>query len=274
MVRVKENSNCSLRLLLLVHAHVRTETPAFCSIDCISIPATPTPPCHPRCSPVRPPPQPLHPTSRPSQRTPPSPPACEARQLILHRNLTTQPPGPRSLLARFVPWPTMPGDWSGVLSNYAKLKHPETELPEGVCVHVDDHTISIVDGYEKAKFHFLILRECIDRSCHLGSYQTSPTSIAILTSVLVFSERSVPTRKGFGAFCRPRQPRQSPQIISCTRRTQVHASRKRRLEGEPLSHSLLHFLTHSLNRPRSNVRCWRSSVGNGTCRWVSMRTSQ
>ncbi|POY75221.1 hypothetical protein BMF94_1853 [Rhodotorula taiwanensis] len=47
--------------------------------------------------------------------------------------------------------------WLKVLENYAKLKDPQKELPAGVWVTSDEHTTTIFDGFEKAKYHLLIL---------------------------------------------------------------------------------------------------------------------
>ncbi|GAA6038155.1 hypothetical protein JCM8097_005766 [Rhodosporidiobolus ruineniae] len=65
---------------------------------------------------------------------------------------------PSSLRARFLPFPTPPGmSWNAVLEKYAKAKDPEKELPEGVMLQSDEQTLTIFDGYEKAKFHFLVM---------------------------------------------------------------------------------------------------------------------
>ncbi|GAA6024940.1 hypothetical protein JCM11491_000964 [Sporobolomyces phaffii] len=48
--------------------------------------------------------------------------------------------------------------WSAVLSNYAKLRDPERELAPGVLLEANDETLTIFDGYEKAKYHFLVLQ--------------------------------------------------------------------------------------------------------------------
>ncbi|GAA5916658.1 DNA 5'-adenosine monophosphate hydrolase [Sporobolomyces salmoneus] len=47
--------------------------------------------------------------------------------------------------------------WNAVLSSYAKMKDPERELPAGVLLNVNSETLTIFDGYEKAKYHFLVL---------------------------------------------------------------------------------------------------------------------
>ncbi|GAA6061473.1 hypothetical protein JCM10212_002552 [Sporobolomyces blumeae] len=47
--------------------------------------------------------------------------------------------------------------WSAVLQSYARLKDPEKDLPPGVWLASDDATLTIFDGFEKAKFHFLVL---------------------------------------------------------------------------------------------------------------------
>ncbi|KAK4335292.1 HIT-like domain-containing protein [Rhodotorula toruloides] len=71
---------------------------------------------------------------------------------------------PTSLRARFIPFPLPPtgamgsrAGWDRVLEDYAKLKSPERELPPGVWVTSDEKTLTIFDGYEKAKYHLLIL---------------------------------------------------------------------------------------------------------------------
>lgn len=78
-------------------------------------------------------------------------PSITPRLLQQNRYVTTlvdasksAPPRPKSLRARFQPWPldTMAGrgDWSGVLERYAKMKNPEKELGEDVCLCSDDKT--------------------------------------------------------------------------------------------------------------------------------------
>ncbi|GAA5840487.1 hypothetical protein JCM3766R1_000302 [Sporobolomyces carnicolor] len=47
--------------------------------------------------------------------------------------------------------------WSAVLANYAKMRDPERQLPSGVLLNVNAETLTIFDGYEKAKYHFLVL---------------------------------------------------------------------------------------------------------------------
>ncbi|BGP24857.1 forkhead-associated domain histidine triad-like protein [Rhodotorula toruloides] len=47
--------------------------------------------------------------------------------------------------------------WDRVLEDYARLKRPERELPPGVWVTSDEKTLTIFDGYEKAKYHLLIM---------------------------------------------------------------------------------------------------------------------
>ncbi|GAA5958784.1 hypothetical protein JCM8115_000352 [Rhodotorula mucilaginosa] len=47
--------------------------------------------------------------------------------------------------------------WNKVLEDYARLKKPERELPPGVFVAATRKTTTIFDGFEKAKFHLLIL---------------------------------------------------------------------------------------------------------------------
>ncbi|BGP48259.1 aprataxin-like protein [Rhodotorula kratochvilovae] len=71
-----------------------------------------------------------------------------------------------SLRARFLPFPLAPSgspssrpamSWNAVLESYARLRRPERELPEGVWVANDERTLTIFDGYEKAKYHMLVL---------------------------------------------------------------------------------------------------------------------
>ncbi|KAI5481746.1 hypothetical protein MNV49_000023 [Pseudohyphozyma bogoriensis] len=64
-----------------------------------------------------------------------------------------------SLKARFLPWPGNSArmSWDRVLQNYAALPNPEKSLQNGVYLTSDDHTLTIFDGYEKAKYHFLVL---------------------------------------------------------------------------------------------------------------------
>ncbi|KAK4056645.1 aprataxin-like protein [Microbotryomycetes sp. JL221] len=47
--------------------------------------------------------------------------------------------------------------WDAVLEKYARLKQPDKELPPSVLLLHDDKCMTIFDGYEKAKYHFLVL---------------------------------------------------------------------------------------------------------------------
>ncbi|GAA5869743.1 hypothetical protein JCM3774_003838 [Rhodotorula dairenensis] len=47
--------------------------------------------------------------------------------------------------------------WNRVLEDYARLKRPERELPPGVFVTANRQTTVIFDGFEKARFHLLVL---------------------------------------------------------------------------------------------------------------------
>ncbi|GAA6007033.1 hypothetical protein JCM10207_009177 [Rhodosporidiobolus poonsookiae] len=47
--------------------------------------------------------------------------------------------------------------WNAVLEQYARLKNLEKEVPSGVWLANDDKTLTIFDGYEKAKYHFLVM---------------------------------------------------------------------------------------------------------------------
>ncbi|TKA57937.1 hypothetical protein B0A53_00339 [Rhodotorula sp. CCFEE 5036] len=71
---------------------------------------------------------------------------------------------PTSLRARFIPFQSphktagrAKMSWNKVLEDYARLKKPERELPPGVFVAATRRTTTIFDGFEKAKFHLLIL---------------------------------------------------------------------------------------------------------------------
>jgi hypothetical protein len=56
-------------------------------------------------------------------------------------------------------WPPGPsGAWNQALAVMAAHPKPET-LPPDVYLRHDEHTLTIYDGYPKAKYHFLILRE-------------------------------------------------------------------------------------------------------------------
>jgi len=56
-------------------------------------------------------------------------------------------------------WPPGPsGAWNQALAVMAAHPRPET-LPPDVYLRHDEHTLTIYDGYPKAKYHFLILRE-------------------------------------------------------------------------------------------------------------------
>ncbi|KAK4702895.1 aprataxin, partial [Phenoliferia sp. Uapishka_3] len=48
--------------------------------------------------------------------------------------------------------------WNSVLEGYARQKDPRASIPSGVFLSSDDHTLTIFDGYEKAKYHFLVMR--------------------------------------------------------------------------------------------------------------------
>ncbi|GAA5983614.1 hypothetical protein JCM11641_007300 [Rhodosporidiobolus odoratus] len=47
--------------------------------------------------------------------------------------------------------------WNAVLEQYARKKNPRKDIPEGVFLQADDKTVTIFDGYEKAKYHFLVM---------------------------------------------------------------------------------------------------------------------
>ncbi|PWN32057.1 uncharacterized protein FA14DRAFT_111471, partial [Meira miltonrushii] len=47
--------------------------------------------------------------------------------------------------------------WNTALTGFAKSHNPKSQLPKGVHLRSDSHTLAIYDGYPKAKFHFLVL---------------------------------------------------------------------------------------------------------------------
>ncbi|KAL8281116.1 hypothetical protein RQP46_006474 [Phenoliferia psychrophenolica] len=47
--------------------------------------------------------------------------------------------------------------WNTVLEKYARAKDPRKEIPAGVFLKADSETITIFDGFEKAKYHFLCM---------------------------------------------------------------------------------------------------------------------
>ncbi|GAA5886069.1 hypothetical protein JCM6882_004252 [Rhodosporidiobolus microsporus] len=47
--------------------------------------------------------------------------------------------------------------WNAVLENYARMKRPQKEIPPGVWLADSERTLTIFDGYEKAKYHFLVM---------------------------------------------------------------------------------------------------------------------
>lgn len=57
-------------------------------------------------------------------------------------------------------WPAAGGRskmaWSNALAQYARTKDLGA-LPQGTLLRSDEHTLTIYDGYPKAKFHFLVL---------------------------------------------------------------------------------------------------------------------
>lgn len=58
------------------------------------------------------------------------------------------------------PWSIPNGmSWHKALENYARCSNPLKELPSSVVLLANDQCLTIFDGYEKAKFHFLVLRE-------------------------------------------------------------------------------------------------------------------
>ncbi|GAA5850487.1 hypothetical protein JCM8547_001890 [Rhodosporidiobolus lusitaniae] len=109
-------------------------------------------------------------TPRPNHLVPPPPfsDSSRAPPRPARRSSFPQPPhlspfpkavvyDPASLRARYIPF-SLPGmSWNAVLEGYARMRDPERELPKGVLLGCDERTLTIYDGFEKAKYHFLIM---------------------------------------------------------------------------------------------------------------------
>ncbi|MCO5565818.1 hypothetical protein L7F22_019493 [Adiantum nelumboides] len=80
---------------------------------------------------------------------------------------------------RVVHWPTGNASWNTALTQFAKTVNPKSQLPKGVYLRSDTHTLAIYDGYPKAKFHFLILPRIpfnLDQSNNSGTAVSQSTS--------------------------------------------------------------------------------------------------
>ena len=102
-----------------------------------------------------------------------------------------------SLRARFQPWPITTMSWSNVLEGYARLSDPAAQLPKNVYLRSNEQTsvahfrchgladyfasLSIFDGYEKAKYHFLVLRERFPSSPRSNSTHQFPVASDLLS---------------------------------------------------------------------------------------------
>ncbi|SGY23964.1 BQ5605_C019g08999 [Microbotryum silenes-dioicae] len=83
-----------------------------------------------------------------------------------------------------------PAAWNAVLEQYARLHNPERELPKGVHLLSDSKCVTIFDGYEKAKYHFLVMPRYpfpLESSSSPSSASTS-TSISVPSSHLTSLE--------------------------------------------------------------------------------------
>ncbi|GAA5819978.1 hypothetical protein JCM11251_005433 [Rhodosporidiobolus azoricus] len=86
--------------------------------------------------------------------------------------------------------------WNAVLEGYARLKRPQKELPPGVWLASDDKTLTIFDGFEKAKYHFLVMpRDPLP----LEGGGTVPSSHLESLSKLLQSEHKVEVLKALQA---------------------------------------------------------------------------
>lgn len=73
------------------------------------------------------------------------------------------------------PWSTKGMSWNKVLENYARSSNPLKDLPSNVILLANDQCITIFDGYEKAKFHFLVLRR--SSRPRMPSFNLDPTDV-------------------------------------------------------------------------------------------------
>ncbi|GAA6051711.1 hypothetical protein JCM3770_002695 [Rhodotorula araucariae] len=103
---------------------------------------------------------------------------------------------PASLRARFLPFPLTPPpgstsmSWNTVLEKFARLPRPERELPEGVWAASDSRTLTIFDGYEKAKYHMLVLPR--DPFLLDDAGTTVPSRVLTSLSALLASPHALP----------------------------------------------------------------------------------
>ncbi|KDE08898.1 hypothetical protein MVLG_00994 [Microbotryum lychnidis-dioicae p1A1 Lamole] len=118
---------------------------------------------------------------------------CQSTSAARSTAIPIPPPRVRvSLAARHQPWPSMPNPaaWNAVLEQYARLHNPECELPKGVHLLSDSKCVTIFDGYEKAKYHFLVMPRYpfpLESSSSPSSASTS-TSISVPSSHLTSLE--------------------------------------------------------------------------------------
>lgn len=59
--------------------------------------------------------------------------------------------------SKVVHWPSGKAGWHTALTQFAKTVNPKNQLPKGVYLRSSSHTLTIYDGYPKARFHFLVL---------------------------------------------------------------------------------------------------------------------
>ncbi|GAA5925533.1 DNA 5'-adenosine monophosphate hydrolase [Sporobolomyces koalae] len=77
--------------------------------------------------------------------------------------------------------------WSAVLESYARMKNPERELPERVMLTVNSQTLTIFDGFEKAKYHFLVLPRDPFRTS--DGHVVQPSALHSLSTLLKSPDR-------------------------------------------------------------------------------------
>ncbi|KAM0753070.1 hypothetical protein T439DRAFT_311739 [Meredithblackwellia eburnea MCA 4105] len=83
--------------------------------------------------------------------------------------------------------------WNSVLETYARLADPRKDLPAGVHLISDDYTVAIFDGYEKAKYHFLVMpREPFKYTNESGAPLIVPPKDLVTLNALLRSSHALP----------------------------------------------------------------------------------
>ncbi|GJN90591.1 hypothetical protein Rhopal_003603-T1 [Rhodotorula paludigena] len=144
--------------------------------------------------------------------------------------------------------------WANVLENYARHKRPERELPDGVWVASDERTLTIFDGYEKAKYHMLVMPRDPFR---LSSGATVPSSHLTNLRALLKSPHALEVLQAL---------RQAGEEVSDMIRDEMHKS-----EGwtwdvrmgfhavESMRHVHLHVISSDMISPKlKNKKHWNS----------------